>query len=273
MSGQPAGACTQHTDRFVIDDDDRDSYTEAESEMSLKSRSFLHRVNDRVRKMLDQSSKDATQDSNKHSLIWGMFMFSTLEASIFMGKNFSEKIRSIKNTGNDLTMKQMFDISEKLIVGQTDESYGVKTINCEDSSWEQLPLVGDEEVISDSVLCLGKTHQNPQSNTVWEDKLTWFKSSSKYRTLDIIDGEPIEFEWNIFSGFTTLQLRNKVQEFLTKMSDQPEQFKGRIICMSMFNDISWGSEDNEPNANLVSKNARRIPPGRWSFFGPGSEKK
>ena len=47
-----------------------DSNTVAESDMSLKFRSFLHRVNDRVRKMQDQSSKDATHDSNKHSLIW-----------------------------------------------------------------------------------------------------------------------------------------------------------------------------------------------------------
>ena len=31
-----------------------------------------------------------------------------------MGKNYSEKLRSIKNT-EDLTMKQMFDILEKLI--------------------------------------------------------------------------------------------------------------------------------------------------------------
>ena len=64
-----------------------DSDTVAESDVSLKSRSFLHRVNDRVRKMQDQSSKDATQDSNKHSLTWRMFMSSTLEASVFMGKN------------------------------------------------------------------------------------------------------------------------------------------------------------------------------------------
>ena len=45
--------------------------------------------------------------------------------------------------------------------------------------------------------------------------------------------------------------------------------------MSMFNDILWGSEDNErecnANADLVSIYARRA--GRWSFFGPGSEKK
>ena len=31
---------------------------------------ILAQVNDRVRKIQDQSSKDATQDSNKHSLIW-----------------------------------------------------------------------------------------------------------------------------------------------------------------------------------------------------------
>ena len=120
-------------------------------------------------------------------------------------------------------------------------------------------------------------HQNPQSNTVWEDKLTWSKSSSQYRTLDTIDGEPMEFEWNIFPGFTTPQLYNKVQEFMSKMNDQPEGCRGRIIFMSMIKDISWRSEDNEQecesNANLVSICARRFSPGRWSFLGPGSERK
>ena len=70
VSEQPAGLFTQHTDRFVIHDDDMDSNTVTESDLSLKSRSFLHRVNDRVRKMFDQFSIDAMQDSNKHSLIW-----------------------------------------------------------------------------------------------------------------------------------------------------------------------------------------------------------
>ena len=66
---QPSGLFTQHTDRFIVDDDDMDSDTATESHLSLRSRSFMHRVNDRVRKILDQSSKDATQDINKHSLI------------------------------------------------------------------------------------------------------------------------------------------------------------------------------------------------------------
>ena len=202
----------------------------------------------RVRKIQDQSPKEATQDSNKHSLIWRMFLSSTLEASVSMGKNYPENLHSIKNTGKDLTMKQMFDISERLIAEQSDEIYGVNTINWGDSSWKHLSLIVDEEVVSlsrakvyvfsDSVLCLGKMSENPLSNIVWEDKLTWFKSSSQYRALDTIDGEPMELEWNIFPGFTTLQLCNKVQEFPSKMTVEPTVFTGRIIFMSMFHDIS-----------------------------------
>ena len=86
----------------------------------------------------------------------------------------------------------------------------------------------------------------------------------------------MELEWNIFPGFTTLQLINKVQEFMTKIGD-PAQFQGRIIFMSMFNDILWGSEDNEreciANVTFVSVFAKRLPAGRWSFLGPGPEKK
>ena len=56
-------------DKFVIDND-MDSDTVTESNLSLKSRSFLNRVNDRLRKILGHSSKDAMQDNDKHSLIW-----------------------------------------------------------------------------------------------------------------------------------------------------------------------------------------------------------
>ena len=99
-SGETLGAWTRRPidDKFVIDDD-MDFDTVTESNLSLKSRSFLNRVNDRVRKMLDQSSKAATQDSNEHSLIWRMFVSSTLQASVFMGKNDSENQHSIKKPG------------------------------------------------------------------------------------------------------------------------------------------------------------------------------
>ena len=133
-------------------------------------------------------------------------------------------------------------------------------------------MVSDEEVISlshaelyvfsDSVLCLGKNESEPNIKFSLGRKMSWFQNSSQYRVLDTIDGEPMEFEWNIFQGFTTLQLCNKVQEFMFKMGD-PSLFKGRITFMTMFNDILWGSEDNERECNatadFVSFFCKKIP--------------
>ena len=186
-TGRPA------SNKFVIDHD-VGSDTAAESNLSLKSRSFLNRVNDRLRKILHHSSTDAMQHIDNRSSIWCMFMSSTLEASVFMGKNYSESLHSIKNTGNNLTLKQMFDISEKLIIEQL-KSAG-KVLHGDNYLWSSLSHA-KVYVFSDSVLCLGKTHENPRSNTAWEDRLTWFKHSPQYRTLDTVDGEPMEFEWNI----------------------------------------------------------------------------
>ena len=162
--------------QFIIGDG------ETELELSLGSRSFLNRVNDQVRKRQKRSSMNVTEDGEKHSVIWGMFMTVTLESAVFMVKNYSDNWHSIKNT-EDLTMKQMFDISQKLITEQSDEIYGMSTINWEHSSWKYLSLVGDEQVISlqrtkvyvfsDSVLCLGKIHENPNQtlhgNKDWSD--------------------------------------------------------------------------------------------------------
>ena len=67
-TGRPV-VCSQRAYQFVIENDETNSHTEAESELSLGSRSFLHRVNDRVRKRQKQSSKDTTEDSDEHSEI------------------------------------------------------------------------------------------------------------------------------------------------------------------------------------------------------------
>ena len=63
------------------------------------------------------------QDINKCSLLWEMFMSSTLEASVITGKNCSDNLYSIKNTERNLTLNQMFEISEKLILEQSDEIF------------------------------------------------------------------------------------------------------------------------------------------------------
>ena len=86
----------------------------------------------------------------------------------------------------------------------------------------------------------------------------------------------MEFAGNIFPRFNTLQLNEEVKRLLLRLDETPENFTRRIIFMSMFNDISCGSRDNEKimsNANLVSPKTKRFGTRQRSFHGPGSEKK
>ena len=87
----------------------------------------------------------------------------------------------------------------------------------------------------------------------------------------------LNFEWNIFSGFTTLQLCDNINDLLSDLGQTPETFTGRILFMSMFNDISCDRKGNKDecleNAGVVKVLARRFGVGQWSFIGPGSEKK
>ena len=149
-------------------------------------------------------------------------MTVTMESVIVMVMSYLNNCHSIVNT-TDLTLKQMFDIYTRFVSEQNEIS-GLETIGCENHSWKYLSLMGDERVInlqhtkvyvfSDSVLCLGKIFENPESNDAWEQRLGWIKSSQNYRNFDRIDGEPMEFEWNIFSGFNTLQLSEEVKRLL-----------------------------------------------------------
>ena len=193
-----------------------------------------------------------------------------MNAATLMGKNFQDNQNSILNT-TDLTLKQMFDISAKL-VSEQDEISGLETIGWDKHPWKYLSLIDDETIInlqranvyvfSDSVLCLGRVHQHPKSNESWKDRIGWITSSESYRDYDGISGEPTEFEWNIFPGFTTLQLYGKVTYQLSRLGETPETFTGRILFMSMFNDISCDKKDNEEeclaNAKVVSIFAKKF---------------
>ena len=127
------------------------------------------------------------------------------------------------------------------------------------------------------MLCLKKVHQHPESNEAWKKRIEWITTDKSCRDYDGINGEPTEFEWNIFPGFTTLQLCGKVTDLLSRLGETPETFTGRILFMSMFNDISCDGkgikEECLANARLVSVLAKKFGIGQWSFIGPGSEKK
>ena len=132
----------------------------------------------------------------------------------------------------------MSDISEKLTSEQSDEIYGVKTINWEDSSRKYLSLVGDEQVISLScaqkstyfqiLYCVCVRYTKTLAPTQ-HGKKDWRGSKVHRNTETWIQLMVIEFEWNIFPGFTKLKLSHKVQESLLRLGETPENFTGRII--------------------------------------------
>ena len=260
---------------------------EANSEnfvMGSDAAEFVDKVKDQLRNRQKRMSNVA-ESGEEHSIIWGMFMAATLNAATFMGKNFST-IQSFVKNFEDLTLKQMFDVTAQLVNNQ-EEIHGLDKIQWEKDSWKRLSLIGDETVInlqstkvyvfSDSVLCLGRVLQHPDSNEAWKNRITGIPSGKSYRDFDAINGESTEFEWNIFPGFTTLQLCGKISDLLSDLGQTPETFTGRILFMSMFNDISCDRKGNKEeflaNAGVLKVVARRFGVGHWSFIGPGSEKK
>ena len=117
----------------------------------------------------------------------------------------------------------------------------------------------------------------PNPTKLGRTRVAGIRSEKSYRDYDAINGESTEFEWNIFPGFTTLQLCGKINDLLSYLGQTPATFTGRILFMSMFNDISCDRYDNKDecltNAESVKVFARRFGVGQWSFIGPGSEKK
>ena len=130
-------------------------------------------------------------------------------------------------------------------------------------------------VFSDSVLCLGKMGDDPVES--WKKQTQWYSDNDYVKDWTRIDGQPLEFEWYIFSGFTTVGLLNHIQQTMGELQCEPENFTGRIIIMSMFNDIVCDAKGNdklcEHNLTTIREYAERFPRGPWSFPGPGSEKK
>ena len=195
-------------------------------------------------------------------------------------------MQNVVQNQESLTLKQMFDITAQTIHNE-DEIFCLDKVVYQKNSWTQLSLINDPVIISfqstkvyvfsDSVLCLGKFLQHPECNEAWKNRVAGVRAERNYRVFEDVKGEFTEFEWNIFPGFTSLQLCDKIINLLSSLGQSPETFTGRILFMSMFNDIFCDRKDNKDeclkNADFVKIFAKRFGIGQWSFIGPGSEKR
>ena len=164
--------------------------------MGSDASEFVNKVNDQVRNRQKRMS-NVVESGDEHSIIWRMFMATTLNAETFMGKNFSTTQSVVKNH-ESLTLEQMFDVTAQLVKNQEE-------INCLDkilfgkNSWTRLSLNNDAVVInhqstkvyvfSDSVVCLGKVLQHPECNEAWKNRVAGIRAEKDYSDFDDVKGE------------------------------------------------------------------------------------
>ena len=176
-------------------------------------------------------------------------------------------------------MGQLFNETRKLISEQTEITGKRKNLRgCRQAllcSRAYQITNAKAHVFSDSVLCVGKMGDDPIAT--WKSKINWYSENNHFKDMKRIEGMPTEFECKIFPGITTSGLLEKIQKLRTDLQCEPEHFKGRIIFMSMYNDIVWQAKGNneqcEYNSQTVANYARKFPRGLWSFLEHGSEEK
>ena len=170
------------------------------------------------------------KDLDVNTAKWGIFLSVTLQAAVHFRKDYTENLRCAKNP-HSKSVKQLFQMTERLITDQS-EITGLTTIDWRQPVWKETTLLTDRAVqfvaaktyvFSDSVLCLGGISDEPVE--AWESRIKCFLATRCLKDLDRIDGEPMEFEWTIFPGFTTLGIVDEIQKTMTESKCEPEQFK------------------------------------------------
>ena len=167
--------------------------------------------------------------------------------------------------------------SEKLITEQSDEIYGISTINWEDFSWKHLSLVNDEGVISllhtepwkderepTVKLCMGRQIdvvqkfiriQNFGQNWWWANgiRVEYLPRIHHIAALQRSPRVTVKIECNTRQSYWTDYLHVDVQRDLIGIERQQKRM--RVKC-----------------STRLSLYAKRFGAGQWSFLGPGSEK-
>ena len=154
----------------------------------------------------------------------GIFMSSSMKAAIHLGPNCLANLEVYKNTNFEENIS-LFNITQMMILEHSEEILNVKPLESSSPSWTRSVLSHDQaitwtkakvRVYSDSVLFVGKMNDSKDAITRWEGQVEEFKMYPSYKELSGIDGEAIEFEWNIFPGLSSLQILQEIQQDLDR---------------------------------------------------------
>ena len=97
----------------------------------------------------------------------------------------------------------------------SEEILNVECLEHSSPSWTRSVLANDQAakwakakvcVYADSVLCVGQVKDISGATERWKGQVEDLKKYSSYQDAVGLDGEPIEFEWKIVPGFSSLSL-------------------------------------------------------------------
>ena len=83
--------------------------------LSAEFVSFKEKVNARLWVMLNRPPSVKMDDIDEHYLIWGKFMSSSMNAAVFLARDYTENLHSIRYTDGKPTVKKLFDVTQNLI--------------------------------------------------------------------------------------------------------------------------------------------------------------
>ena len=237
--------------------------------MQISDYRSVEKVFRNLRPKLTLSEDAQVFDLKINVLILRLFMSTTMKASVHLGPNYNQNLKGYRNT-NFEDLKTLFDITQRSILHHADEILNVSAIEWTFSRQTRSTLLHDQvikwtkakvHVYTDSVLCLGKMQELSGANKKWTDQHREFQRCNDYRELIGIDGEPIEFEWNIFPGLT----RHRSKKILQDQKTDTEHLEGRLNAKSMFSDIDWTKYGNSEicisNSEQVKNYAKRFRVG------------
>ena len=176
-----------------------------------------------VRQIYGRSATDDLNDLDVNTAVWGIFMNVTLQAAVHLGPSNDQNLRFTKNK----LLWNSFPSDWKV-------DRGSERIQKSDHDWSPRAYVEiDDFTVWQSFwdyesqnLCLRRLGaMSDQPVEAWKNQIQWYLENRHLKDLNRIDGEPMEFEWNIFPGFTKLGILEEIQKIMTELQCEPEQFK------------------------------------------------
>ena len=180
-----------------------------------------------------------------------MFLNSTHGAAVYLGKDNDTNLKHTKNHLWDC-LGQFFCETKRLISEQS-EILGAK--HQRSLLWKQLNLkkLRDQQACCSKELTrtpMLKCTSSPthcfvrERSEMFQTQLGRIKLNGMERTIIsrkwIASTACREFEWKMFTGFTTLGIIQLFKSWCKSIQCQLEHFNGRVIFMSMCDDIAWG---------------------------------